>query len=57
MTLPTLTPAIRTGELGRMFEAEVNTASTSYLSTHGRLFVNAYSDAIASTTIMISPIT
>ena len=41
VTLPTLTPAIRTGEAGRTLPAFVNTASTVYLSAQGSDFVKA----------------
>jgi hypothetical protein len=41
VTFPTSTPAIRTGESGRMFWAELNTAWTSNLSPHGSSFANA----------------
>ena len=41
VTLPTFTPAIRTGEAGRMFAADGNTASTVYGFAHGTLFVKA----------------
>ena len=56
VTLPTLTPAIRTGDAGLMFPADGKTACTVCGFDHGTLFVNAYSDAIASSTIRIRPI-
>ena len=41
VTLPTSTPAIRTGEFGRRFWAERKTAETSVPPPHGTFFVNA----------------
>ncbi len=41
VTLPTLTPAIRTGDAGLMFPADGKTACTVYGFDHGTLFVNA----------------
>ena len=41
VTLPTFTPAIRTGEAGLTLPAFANTAWTEYLSAHGSVLVNA----------------
>ena len=55
LTLPTSTPAIRTGEPGRRLLADSNTALTRWPCVNGMSLVKPRKTRIASTTSAISP--